>query len=188
MSSFKFYEQPIDFKYHEQTINFNVKFGEVYTVARSEDDGTYILVTPDGEEIPAAVVKELTVFDATANDIREGKTAATETGVTVGTKFIPSYHTNEGVKAVPSGCEIALTVPSWDYTKFQAIVCAFNTNMKDSVSAEQVAINDSVYNVQSTDAISVVVKDTENARINFGITNTSDKPCLIRYFMYKEIY
>lgn len=177
-----------DFKFYEQPINFNVKFGEVYTVARSEDDGTYILVTPDGEEIPAAVVKELTVFDATANDIREGKTAATETGVTVGTKIIPSYHTDEGIRIVPENSQFILPVPHWDYTKLQAIICPFNTSLNNSVSAEKVAIEDNVYEVHSTDIIASVSKDSENTRIDFGLINVTDKPCLIRYFMYKEIY
>ena len=39
---------------------FRVTFGEVYTVSQSDSDvdtNTYILVTPDGQEIPAVMVE-----------------------------------------------------------------------------------------------------------------------------------
>ena len=45
----------------------------------------FILVDEAGNEATAVYVEEATVFDATANDIRAGKIAATESGVTVGT-------------------------------------------------------------------------------------------------------
>ena len=67
------------------------------------EDGTqmYILVDEDGTEVPAVLVEEETVFNATANDIREGMVAATDAGVIVGTKEIPAYITTEGVQAIP---------------------------------------------------------------------------------------
>ena len=54
-----------------------------------DDTQAYILVDESGKESPAVLVDKETVFDATANDIREGKTAATEAGVTVGTLVVP---------------------------------------------------------------------------------------------------
>ena len=180
-----------NFKFHEQPINFNVKFGEIFTVARSEDDGTYILVTQDGQEIPAAVVKELTVFDATANDIREGKIAATETGVTVGTKFIPSYQTTQGVKIIMPDSPLSIVnligEDTYDYTKLQTIICLYNTELSNSVAAEMVSIDDSVYYVQSSEPVSSVTKNTEAKSIELNVSNTFGKPCVIRYFTYKEI-
>lgn len=166
---------------------FRVTFGEVCTVSRP-DSKTYILVTPDGQEIPAVMVEELTVFDATANDIRKGKVAATNQGVTTGTKIIPSYYTYTGWRAVPNKGAFVLPNSNYDYTKLQAIICPFNVSEKNSVSAEKVTINDVVYDVLSTDPISNVTKDSDNTRIDFGIINDSGKPYLIRYIMYKEIY
>ena len=166
---------------------FSVTFGEVYAVSQSDSE-TYILVTPDGQEIPAVMVEELTVFDATANDIRKGKVAATDKGVITGTKVIPSYYTYTGWRAVSNKSAFILPNANYDYTKLQAIVCPFNISEKNSVSAEKVTINDVVYDVLSTNPISNVTKDHNNARIDFGIVNNSGKPYLIRYFMYKEIY
>lgn len=150
---------------------------------------TFILTDENGNELTGVVVDEEVVFTADPiTDIREGKIAATEQGVVVGQKDIPAYHTTQGHKIIPNGSEFVLYIPNYDYTKLQAIICSFNTSADYSVSAEQVVINDSLYNVQSTAAISVVQKDDSNACINFGFTNTSGSHCLLRYFTYKEIY
>ena len=53
---------------------------------------TFMLQVNGGKtEIAATVVGEETVFDATPNDVRTGKTFATSSGVAVGTKDIPIY-------------------------------------------------------------------------------------------------
>lgn len=152
------------------------------------ENGAYVLVDDNGNEIPAVFVNNDEAFTATANDIRIGTTAVTEDGVTEGTKEIPSYHTTEGSKVIPVGSSFVLPMKNYDYTKMQAIFCLFNTSLTDSVSAEKVAINDNVYPVQSTEAEATITKDAEGATVNFGITNTGAVPCLIRYFAYKEIY
>ena len=149
---------------------------------------TYILVDEDGNEIPAVLVDEPVEITATANDIRLGTTAVTNDGVTVGTKEIPSYHTTFGSKIIPNGSKFALNMKYYEYTKLQVIFCVFNTNMVDSVAAEKVVIDDKVYSVRSTEIESDVVIDTENVYIDFGITNDSGKPYILRYFSYKEIY
>lgn len=150
---------------------------------------TFILEDESGNQLIGTVVEDLTVFDADPlTDIRVGKKAVTDVGVVVGQKDIPAYHTTQGHKIIPNGSEFVLYIPNYDYTKLQAIICSFNTSADSSVSAEQVVINDSLYNVQSTTAISVIQKDNSNACINFGFTNTSGSHCLLRYFTYKEIY
>lgn len=152
------------------------------------DDKMFILLDENGTEYPAVVVNEETVFDATANDIREGKTAATEDGVTVGTKDIPAYHTTEGAKVTTAGSNFVLPITNYDYTKLQAAFCPFNTSLENSVAADRIALNDSVYPVQSTIPESSITIDHENSRVDFGITNNYGKLCLIRYITYKEIY
>lgn len=159
-----------------------------------ESDGetqTYILVDEDGNEFPAVLVSEETVFDATANDIREGKTAASGEGVVTGTKVIPSYNTTEGVKYIEAGSTFAIKLAVndlYDYSKLQAIFCPFNTSTSDSVMAENVAIEGSVYPVLSTTVKSTITTNPNTKTIEFGFDNTSDIPYLIRYFTYKEIY
>ena len=46
---------------------------------------TFILVDENNNEITGVVVDELTVFDATEDDIKLGKVAASDSGVIVGT-------------------------------------------------------------------------------------------------------
>lgn len=153
-----------------------------------DDTQTYILVDEEGNELPAVVVNEETVFDATANDIRIGKVAVTNDGVTTGTKEIPAYHTTQGWAVVPNGGELSFRSRQFDYTKLQAIVCTFNTSESSSVSSEKVVINDNLYNVNSIESISSVSKDENNQCVDFGSINDIGEHCIIRYFMYREEY
>lgn len=148
----------------------------------------YLLVDENGNEIVAALVDEEVTLTATANDVRKGTTVITDEGIIEGTKEIPAYVTAQGWRVVSAGGIFELAHTDYDYTKLQALFCMFNTNLDDSVSTDKVVINDAVYSVSSTEALSTVTKDHDIGRILFGITNESDKRYLIRYFMYKEIY
>lgn len=153
-----------------------------------DDTQAYILVDENGNEYPAVLVGEETVFDATANDIREGKTAATEDGVTIGTKEIPAYITTEGIKVINPGEPFVITLNDGKhaYTKLQAVICRYNTSLADSVAVEMTCIEDRVYAAGSTEALSEITIDDGEKAINLGITNTGSNPSLIRYFTYKE--
>lgn len=159
-----------------------------YMDVGSDDTQTYILVDENGVEYPAVLVDEEVTLTATTNDIRIGTTAVTEEGVVTGEKEIPAYHVSEGYKLITNGNPFVLTNTHYDYSKLQAVFCKFNSSLNNSVYTEQVAINDSVYNVLSIDELAVVTKDTENARIDFGFTNDSGTNYIIRYFMYREVY
>ena len=165
----------------------------VYTVSgeSGEPAKTIILEDEDGNRVIAVLVDEEVDFTATANDIREGKVAATDDGVTIGKKFIPSYETIQGVKLIPSGRAMTITGlvthDNYDYTKLQAIICQYNTNTANSMSSEMVVINDNVYEVQSVDSISVITKNHDNKTIDLGVTNNFGKLCVIRYITYKEV-
>ena len=152
---------------------------------------SFVLQTPDGQEIPAVLVKEETVFTATENDIREGKIAGTENGAITGQKVIPAYHTSSGVKVVQAGKALAVSLANelelHKYTKFEAIICAYNTSLANSVAAEKVVIEDKVYPVNSVAALSTITKDDTTQSVAFGIVNNGSKPLLIRYMTYKEI-
>lgn len=147
-------------------------------------EDTYILVDEDGNEYAAVMTEEPVALTATPNDIRIGTIAVTDDGVTVGEKEIPSYHTSEGMRVVMSGKEFVIDNLGrhCEFTKLQALACL------DSVSAQAVCINTKVYAVDSTEVLSEVTVDTESQVINFGITNDTTKPYVIRYFTYKEEY
>lgn len=153
---------------------------------------SYVIETEDGREFYGILVDEETVFTATENDIRKGKVAATGNGVVVGTKVIPTYHTVQGYRIITAGNSLNIPNPDeindyYDYTKLQALVCSFNTNLANSVSTEYVSIDDFVYPVSSVESVSEVTKNHSDKTIELGITNETSKPMIIRYFSYKEI-
>ena len=161
-------------------------------VGSSTTLGKSVVIKDDsGTEFVGVVVDQETVLTATPNDIRKGKIAATEDGIIEGEKEIPAYHTTQGARAISVGSEFIITslkdLNKYDYTKLQAIICDFNTSLSDSVSTNKVCIDDNVYDVQSTERLSVVTKNDNDKIIEFGIINETSKPQILRFFTYKEI-
>lgn len=151
---------------------------------------TLVFEDEAGNSFTGVVTEKVQMFDATDNDVREGKTYVSDLGISTGTKVIPSYHTTETTKYVPTGSDVTIYLPNlekYDYTKLQVIICEFNTSLSDSVSAIKTVILDKVYDVNSTTEIASVEKDSINQTINLGITNDTDKPFVVRCFTYKEI-
>lgn len=160
------------------------------TVGGGVDYDTYMLVYEDGTEVPAVYVDDEVTFTATANDIRIDTVAATATGVTVGTKVIPSYHTTEGYTFISSGNEFAIFMfdDSCDFTKLQCIICPFSGDVVTSVFADKVVIDNHTYSVQSSTVLGNVTVDSTTNTIKLGVVNNSDTIYMIRYFTYKEEY
>lgn len=153
------------------------------------EDSAYILVDDYGNEVVATLVDDGVVLTSTPNDIRIGTTAITGDGFIVGEKEIPAYHTMEGSKLIAAGKECKLSgMPDYNFTKLQALFCAYNGSMNASVSTSMVSINRSVYAVNDTDVLSRVTVDVENEAIKFGIMNDTGSPIVIRYFTYREEY
>ena len=151
---------------------------------------TFIIEDESGNELTGVITNVEQVFDATDNDVRKDLVYAGDAGVSVGQKIIPTYYTCQGCKLVSAGSALTIAnllpdIDSYDYTKLQALVCAFNTSVAKSVSTEKVLIDSKVYDVQSTTAVSSVVKNHETKIIELGIT--TDSRIILRYFMYKEI-
>lgn len=150
---------------------------------------TFMLVDADGNEYAASYIDSDLIYTATANDIRKGCTALTGSGVIEGNKEIPAYYTSEGYVLVTAGSSVKIPkVTDCDYTKLQALFCKFNGNITNSVFTEKVCINDSVYAVASTEALSEVTINTHDQSIDFGVMNDGEDPLIIRYFMYKEVH
>lgn len=153
---------------------------------------TFVIADENGNEITGVVTAQEQIFTATDNDVREGLVYASDSGISTGSKVIPAYHTCQGARLITKGSSI--TIPNmnepldyYDYTKLQAIICLFNTEVSNSVSAQKIAIEDNVYNVQSTESISIVTKNHETKTIELGIVNDSDTHWVIKFFTSKEI-
>lgn len=153
---------------------------------------TFILTDDTGNEFTGVVTDNEVIFTATDNDVREGSVYASDGGVSIGTKNIPLYHTCQGSKLVTVGSALTIAnvisnIDSYDYTKLQAMVCTFNSNISDSVSTEKVVIDDNVYNVMSTEVVSSVTKNHDEKIVELGVVNNTDSMMILRFFMYKEI-
>lgn len=57
----------------------------IQAVTNIMDSVTFLLVDEYGAQYPAIFVESKTIFDATPDDLREGKTAASDSGIIVGT-------------------------------------------------------------------------------------------------------
>ena len=150
---------------------------------------TLILTDENGNEITGVCVENLTVFDATTNDVREGKTFVSDEGSQVGTKFIPPYYTLKGVKVIKSGNEFNMELSlrdMYNYTAMQCVICKYNTSLSNSVETDKGVIEDNVYVTNSTTPISVLSKDHENKTVKLGIVNDSTVSYIIRFFTYRE--
>lgn len=148
---------------------------------------TFVIVDEDGHDVPAVLVDEEVVVTATAGDIRKGKTALTYDGLVVGTCDMSNSRFAEGHVEISNGEPFVIPHEYYDYDNFQAVICRFNTNVTDSVGVIKVALNNSVYDVQSTEPISMIVKDDVNKCINLGVINDTGNTCIIRYFIHKEM-
>lgn len=151
---------------------------------------TFMLEVNGGKtEIAATVVGEETVFDATPNDVRTGKTFATNSGVAVGTKDIPAYRTAQGAVIIKPNENFSIVLEGYsqyDYTKLQCLISKFNTSVDDSVAVDKVVIGDNVYAVNSTIPLAAVTKDAATKSIKLNIKNESSVDYVLRYFTYRE--
>ena len=170
--------------------SFNEPFNTLVQKAGDYIPKSFVFVDASGNEMAGVLVDQETIFDATENDVREGKVFASDLGIKTGTKFIPSYVVREGYRFVTSGSTFVIPLAAldgYDYTKLQAIICPYNKTIADSVYTEQVAIDDVVYPVKSNSVLATISKDDTNKQINLGIVNNTSSLYLIRYFTYKEI-
>ena len=156
-----------------------------------KNPNTMTLRDVNGTVFTAVLTDEMVNLTSTADDIRKDTVAITKDGVTVGTKEIPAYHTNQGVKIIQPGSEYAITgldyLDAYDFTKLQVIICAYNTSLSDSVSASKIVLDHNVHEVLSTEIVSTISKNHDDKTIEFGLTNDTDKPVILRYFTYKEM-
>ena len=146
---------------------------------------TVILTDESGNEIATGVVVEQeTVFTATDNDVREGMVYAGDSGVSTGSKIIPSYHTSYGYKLVPSGSEVRISIPEYDYTYLMVSVAIYNTSRDQSVITTYTSIDNGMYNVGNNIKIADISVDYDNEQIVLGIT--VDEKSIVRYLVTRE--
>ena len=66
------------------------------------------------------------------------------------------------------------------------MISKFDTSVKNSVAVDRVVIDDFVYAVNSTNALSSVTKNQETKTVNLNITNETRDTFVLRYFTFRE--
>lgn len=149
---------------------------------------TFILVDESGAEITGVVTENVKAFNATAADVKIGKTFVSDEGVLEGTDT-KTYRTTQGVQAVAVGKAVSIPLSyykQYDYTEFQCVITKFNSNLANSTAAIKISLNSNVYNTGSADVISSVSKNSETESIDLNIVNDTDHIIIVHYMTYKE--
>ena len=147
---------------------------------------TVKLVDENGVEILGVVTESEVIFTATDNDVRSGLVYAGDSGVSVGTKDIPSYYTRCGNKIVSAGNRVTLTALEYDYKNIMITISTYNTSVDKSVVPTYISVGNDIYAVGSNIKSSTIVTDANNMSIDFGIT--VNEKSVLRYCITKEEY
>ena len=145
---------------------------------------TLILVDENGNELTGVITGSEVIFDATANDVREGKTFASNDGIQVGKKVIPPYYASYGSRIIAANSVATIPVPEYQYSYLMVVICPYNVSEGQSVVSTYISIGDAMYVANSNQKVSDIVVDVENEQINLGII-VSEKSVL-RYCVIKE--
>ena len=148
---------------------------------------TFILTDENGNELTGVLVDQMTIFNATDNDVREGMVYAGDEGVSTGTKNIPAYRTTQGVRVIKPDNMFSITLSEYDkynYTQLQCMMAPLSANC----AIDKVGINDGVYNTGSNDKIADIIKNSKTKSIDLNVNNTSSANYLLYFFTYKEEY
>lgn len=150
---------------------------------------TVILEDENGNQFTGVCVESVQIFDATDNDVREGKTYVSDNGASTGHKHIPAYETTQESWLFLPGETFSITLDyrnRYDYTVLQGFIAKFNTSFFDSVETDKIIFNNSVYAVNSTNEISNITKNFDTKSIDLNIINDTDDIYIIHYFTYRE--
>ena len=145
---------------------------------------SFVIVDENGNEFTAVTTEEVTVFDATPMDVRVDKIFASENGVQVGMKIIPSYHTTYGYRFALPGAEVKISVPEFNFSNLFITITTYNNSINESLSTTYIAIDGGMYAVGESTKISDITVDAVNEQINLGMT-VAEKS-VVRYLITKE--
>lgn len=145
---------------------------------------TFIITDENGNELTGVITDQEQIFTATDNDVREGFVYASDSGVSIGSKVIPSYHTSYGCKIVLANKEVTISAPEYDYSDLSVIISTYDTSMAQSVLSTYVSINGAMYMAGSNVKVSDITVDRENEKINLGIALSQKS--VIRYLVTRE--
>ena len=146
------------------------------------------IVDGAGNTLIGTVTDSEVNLDATREDVKIGKIFASNDGIQEGTDT-RTYRVVFASYLILPGENFSIPLEKYDgydYTKFQATIAEFNTNFTDSVSVGKVLLDNAVYNVNSTEKLSDVTKNSSTKSVDLNIANNTDNIYVIHYNTYKE--
>lgn len=149
---------------------------------------TFVLTDENGTELTGVCTEKEVIFDATAADIKIGKTAATDSGITEGENTV-TYRTQVGYCLVLPGDQFSIPLSNYDqydYTKLQCVITLFSSDYSAGATAHNITINDGVYSIETSQKISDITKNITTKSIDLNITNNTDNIYEISYFTYRN--
>lgn len=149
---------------------------------------TIELTDENGYTVVGAVTGSKVLLTAKPSDVKIGKIAATDEGITEGTDT-KTYRVDFSSRLILPGQNFSIILDyydMYDYTNFQAMIAKFNTTQSDSTSVEKVALNDALFNVNSNTKLSDITKNQTTKSIDLNITNNTDNAYIVYYNTYKE--
>lgn len=127
-------------------------------------------------------------LDATREDVKIGKIFASNDGIQEGIDT-RTYRVVFASYLILPGEDYSISLPEYErynYTQFNAMISKFNTTIDDSTAIEKIVLNDCVYNVNSTIALSTITKNQETKSIDLNITNDTEDIYVVYIATYKE--
>ena len=161
-------------------------YAQSITELDNEEQVSYVLANADGTQKVYAQLssKDPITLTATENDIRLGSTAITNEGYIEGAKDIPAYYSSYGEKVLQAGEEATITIHEYDYKSLMVTIAPYNTNIDGSTAIKYVSVDNAIYEAKDTTKLGDITTDTENERINLGISVTEKS--VLRYFVVRE--
>ena len=161
----------------------------LFDIFASLEDNLYLIVDEDGNQLFATFTEQEILANATANDIRIGKTAVTESGLIEGENTI-TYRTAEGSQLVLPNNEFCISSlylhNQYNYTKLQCIIAKYSSDANERMSTEKIVLNDNIYDTGSSVVVATLTKNAETKSIDFNITNDTNDVYIIYFFTYAE--
>lgn len=142
----------------------------------------------NGNTFIGAVTDSEVALDATRADVKVGKMFAANEGIQEG-EDTKTYRTTIMNYLIFPGENYSIPLSQYDqynYTKLNCMIAKFNTAISDSTAVEKVVLNDCVYNVNSTVALSSVIKNKETTSIDLNIANDTEYTYVVYVATYKE--
>ena len=149
---------------------------------------TVEIISDDWTVLMGVVVDQEQILDAKPSDVRIGKKVVSDSGVIEGTNTI-TYRTRKMSYLIFPGEDFSIPIEDHDlynYTKAQCIIAKFNTTILQSVEVNMIVLENNVYNVNSTQVLSSITKNTNTKSIDLNITNNTDDTYVVHLFAYKE--